>query len=304
MSIKTSLKFKNKHLASTLDPYECLSLDEKREMEKRLGVTPSLDFLNNIVAHNNEESGLGSETWEWEKLSSAKEFLRDFNNHYETVFTKKAFSTEEDNWERLGFYNSNLLYLIASTDGNEDSIGHSQLVAKYTMILTKAMGIEDQDFLMNIERGAALHDIGKICISDAILKKEGTLSKGEIEIIKEHPLLGYEMIEEFDFLKKAARVVLFHHEQFGGSGYPYGLVGQEIPLEARIFALADTLDAITSDRPYRKGDSFKNAFREIEKGRGKQFDPFITDIFLMIPEEKWMRVKAETKDILNFISIH
>ena len=304
MSTKSNLKYKNKRFASTSDPYECLSLDEKRKLEKRLGLTPSLDFLNNIVTNNNEENSLGSKTWEWENLSSAKEFLRDFNTHYETVFTKKAFSTEEDNWERLGFYNSNLLYLIASTDGNEDSIGHSQLVAKYTLVLTKALGIEDQEFLINIERGAALHDIGKICISDAILKKEGILSKGETEIIKEHPLLGYEMIEEFDFLKKAARVVLFHHEQFDGSGYPYGLVGQEIPLEARIFALADTLDAITSDRPYRKGDSFKNAFREIEKGRGTQFDPYITDIFLMVPEEKWRRIKSETKDTLNFVSLH
>lgn len=304
MSTKPELKPKGKRFAPTSDPYECLSLDERRKLEKRIGVTPSLDFLSNIVAHYDDDNVLGSENWEWEKLSSTKEILRDFNNHYETVFTKKAFSAEEDNWERLGFYNSNLLYLIASTDGNEDNIGHSQLVAKYTIFLTKAIGIEDQDFLINIERGAALHDIGKICISDDILKKEGSLSDGETEIIKEHPLLGYEMIEEFDFLKKAARVVLFHHERFDGSGYPYGLMGQEIPLEARIFALADTLDAITSDRPYRKGDSFKNAFREIAKGRGKQFDPYITDIFLMIPEEKWMRIKSETKDTLNFISLH
>jgi putative nucleotidyltransferase with HDIG domain len=166
------------------------------------------------------------------------------------------------------------------------------------------MGIEDRTFSTEIERGALLHDIGKVGIPDSILRKAGPLTDKEREIIKEHPYLGYEMVEEFQFLHKASQVVLFHHESYDGLGYPYGLKGEEIPLEARIFAIADTLDAITSDRPYRKGQSFRMALTEIERVRGTQFDPTIVDAFLSVPEEKWQQIKLEMERSHSMYSIH
>lgn len=238
------------------------------------------------------------------KINSAKKMLKDLSRHYETIFKEHNPGLNENVIEKQIFLNSNLLYLIAATDGNEDTIGHSQLVASYTLMLTRAMGIEDKNYLVNVERGALLHDIGKIGIPESILRKPGSLTALEREIIKEHPLIGYEMIEEFEFLKKAAQVVLFHHESYDGSGYPYGLAGEEIPLEARIFALADTLDAITSDRPYREGRSFEEAFREIEKVRGGQFDPLIVDAFFSIPKEKWQKIKATTEKSFRFYTVH
>jgi putative nucleotidyltransferase with HDIG domain len=226
------------------------------------------------------------------KISSAKKILNDIGKRHEK-------SIQYDT-----ILNSSLLYLIAASDGNDDTVGHSQLVARYTLILTKALGIDDWNFCRDIERGALLHDIGKIGIPESVLRKPGPLTVREREIVKEHPLVGYEMIEEYRFLHKASRVVLFHHESYDGRGYPYGMKKEEIPLEARIFSIADTLDAITSDRPYRKGQSFQKAFDEIEKGRGTQFDPYIVDALFSVPEEKWQRAKSDPKGSLFMHTVH
>jgi putative nucleotidyltransferase with HDIG domain len=226
------------------------------------------------------------------KISSAKKILNDIGKRHEK-------SIQYDT-----ILNSSLLYLIAASDGNDDTVGHSQLVARYTLILTKALGIDDWNFCRDIERGALLHDIGKIGIPESVLRKPGPLTVREREIVKEHPLVGYEMIEEYRFLHKASRVVLFHHESYDGRGYPYGMKKEEIPLEARIFSIADTLDAITSDRPYRKGQSFQKAFDEIEKGRGTQFDPYIVDAFFSVPEEKWRRAKSDPEGSLFKHTVH
>ena len=238
------------------------------------------------------------------KMSSVKRMLRHLGNSYGNIFENQAFDFEEEDAEKEAFLNSSLLYFIAATDGNEDTVGHSQLVARYTIFLAKTVGIEDKNSLINIERGALLHDIGKIGIPEFILRKAGPLTEIEREIVQEHPLLGYGMIEEFDFLKEAAQTVLFHHESYSGDGYPFGLRGEEIPLEARIFALADTLDAITSDRTYREGRSFDEAYREIEKNQGSQFDPLLVEVLLSIPKEEWQNIKAETKIILPVYSVH
>ncbi|NOR52980.1 MAG: HD domain-containing protein [Candidatus Aminicenantes bacterium] len=238
------------------------------------------------------------------KMSLVKRMLRHLGNSYGNIFENQAFDFEEEDAEKEAFLNSSLLYYIAATDGNEDTVGHSQLVARYTIFLAKTVGIEDKNSLINIERGALLHDIGKIGIPEFILRKAGSLTEIEREIVQEHPFLGYGMIEEFDFLKEAAQIVLFHHESYSGDGYPFGLRGEEIPLEARIFALADTLDAITSDRTYREGRSFDEAYREIEKNQGSQFDPLIVEVLLSIPKEEWQNIKAETKIILPVHSVH
>ncbi|MEA2005309.1 MAG: HD-GYP domain-containing protein [Acidobacteriota bacterium] len=238
------------------------------------------------------------------KLSSAKKLLNDISKYYELAFMRHGLKPMEFSAEKHSCFNSNLLYLIAVTEGNEDSVGHSQLVAKYSLVLAKALGIEDKDFIANIERGALLHDIGKIGIPESILRKPTELNELEKQMVKEHPLLGYELIEEYDFLKKATNVVLYHHERHDGEGYPYGLSGQEIPLEARIFVIADTLDAITSDRPYRKGQGFEVAFEEIEKGEGTQFDPSVVEAFFSIPEDMWCQVKSIPINSPQFFLIH
>ena len=242
--------------------------------------------------------------WEARKISLARKVLVGMDQRHRSVFRDHNPGSEEEDAEKEAFFNSNLLYLIAITDGNEDTLGHSQLVSRYTILFAKELGIEDWNFLIDLERGALLHDIGKIGIPEFVLRKGGPLTRKEREVVKEHPFLGYEMIEGFDFLKRAAQVVLFHHEFYDGAGYPFGLSGSDIPLAARIFALADTLDAITSDRPYKEGKSFEEALEEIEKCRGSQFDPDLADAFLSIPKEKWQKIKDKSIISLPLSAVH
>jgi putative nucleotidyltransferase with HDIG domain len=278
----------------------------------RPGEIGNPDVTQNSPPPSSQTKGVGSVgylSWQSEmektrKVNSAKKILRDLGQYYENIFREHGIDWDENHSEMQVFLNSNLLYLIAATDGNEDTLGHSQLVSRYTLMLTKALGIEDKDYLVKIERGALLHDIGKIGIPEAILRKAGTLTMMEKEIVKEHPLIGYEMLEEFGFLKKAAQVVLYHHESFDGSGYPYGLVGDDIPLEARIFSLADTLDAITSDRPYRKAQGFIEAIKEIEKGKSSQFDPQVVEAFLSVSKDRWQQIKTETEEYFRLHTVH
>jgi HD-GYP domain-containing protein (c-di-GMP phosphodiesterase class II) len=239
-----------------------------------------------------------------ESVSTAKKILRGLDRDYRLFFKKTHDDIRVEFLEKQAFFNSNLFYLIASADGNEDNIGHSQLVSRYSLMLAKALGIHDKDFLMNIESGAALHDIGKICIPERILRKPGALTPGERLIVQDHPLLGYELIKDYNFLNDTSQIVLFHHECYDGKGYPFGLKGEYIPLEARIFSLVDALDAITSDRPYREAQGFRAAVEEIEKGKGTQFDPTVVDAFLSVPLMKWEQIKAETEEALLISSTH
>ena len=242
--------------------------------------------------------------WENRKISLAREVLMRLDQRYRQVFTEQEAGCDMKSDEKEAFFSSNLLYLIAITDGNEDTLGHSQLVSKYSILFARELGIEDRSFLIDLERGALLHDIGKIGVPEFVLRKEGTLTLGEREVVREHPLLGFEMIKGFDFLADAAHVILYHHERYDGTGYPFRLIGEEIPLGARIFALADTLDAITSDRPYRKGKDFEQAMKEIEKGRENQFDPHLTDVFLSIPREQWQDIKQNSEISLPLPAVH
>jgi HD-GYP domain-containing protein (c-di-GMP phosphodiesterase class II) len=202
------------------------------------------------------------------------------------------------------FFNSELIYFLAATDSSEESLGHSRFVASYTVLLAQGAGISHRRTLLDIERGALLHDIGKIGIPEGILQKKGSLTEEEMQIIKYHPLIGFAMIEEFSFLQGAAEIVLFHHEKYNGNGYPFGLQGEEIPLSARLFSLADTIDAITSDRPYRKGRTFEDALEEIKLCSGTQFDPKLAEITLQIPAEKWEKIKEKILRSLKQPVIH
>jgi putative nucleotidyltransferase with HDIG domain len=158
------------------------------------------------------------------------------------------------------------------------------------------MGLES-DELRIIARGAFLHDIGKIATPDSILLKPGKLSDEEMAIMKEHCERGYEMVRKIPFLREAAEIVHAHQERFDGTGYPRGLRGEEIPLGARIFSIADSLDAMTSDRPYRKGSTFAAAKEEIVRCAGTQFDPQIVEIFLAMPNETWSELRTETEKL-------
>jgi putative nucleotidyltransferase with HDIG domain len=175
---------------------------------------------------------------------------------------------------------------------DEETEGHSKRVTAYTIALAQAMGLESEE-LRTIARGAFLHDIGKIATPDSILLKPGRLSEEEMTIMKQHCERGYEMVRKIPFLRDAAEIVYAHQERFDGTGYPLGLRGEDIPLGARIFAIADSLDAITSDRPYRKGTTFAQATEEIIQCAGTQFDPQIVDVFLAIPAETWSRLRRD-----------
>src|SRR5579885_3089680 len=170
--------------------------------------------------------------------------------------------------------------------------GHSKRVTAFTIAIARAMGLSS-DQIRVIARGAFLHDIGKMAIPDAILRKPGALSPDEITIMREHCYRGYQMLKRIPFLTEAAEIVYSHQERFDGTGYPRGLKGEEIPLGARLFSVADTLDAITSDRPYRPAQSVTAAREEIERWSGRQFDPQVVNTFLAMPENIWGDLRKE-----------
>ena len=170
--------------------------------------------------------------------------------------------------------------------------GHSKRVTAFTIAIARAMKLP-QNKVRIIARGAFLHDIGKMAIPDSILRKPGRLTPEEQAIMREHAHLGYQVLRRIPFLHDAADIVYSHQERYDGTGYPRGLRGDQIPLGARIFAVADTFDAMTSDRPYRAAQSIATGRREIERQSGKQFDPEIVKEFLDIPERIWQELREE-----------
>jgi len=196
-------------------------------------------------------------------------------------------------------YDTTLENLMSALDLRDvETFGHSQIVAKYSHVLAGLLGIQDQRVLGHIRKGSLLHDVGKIAIPDAILKKPGPLIAEEWTKIKLHPALGYGLIKEIKLVREVGNIILCHHERYDGRGYPHGLGGAEIPLEARIFAVADALDAITSHRPYRRERGFLVAREEIQAGAGTQFDPEIVDAFSSFDSGRWEKVRFETTRLL------
>ena len=173
--------------------------------------------------------------------------------------------------------------------------GHCQRVTAFTITIAKSMNV-DKAMLRHIARGAFLHDIGKMGIPDSILRKPGPLTAEEREIMRRHCEIGFAVLERIPFLKEAAEIVLSHQECYDGSGYPRGLKGEEIPLGARIFAVADTLDAMISDRPYRKALPITAAREEIKRFSGRQFDPRVVEVFLSQPDRVWLALHQNIGD--------
>jgi putative nucleotidyltransferase with HDIG domain len=156
--------------------------------------------------------------------------------------------------------------------------GHSDRVRKMSIKIATHLGFAE-DQLENLEYGALLHDIGKIGIKDEILQKQGALTPEEYHYIQEHPLIGVKILEDVDYFRDKVRMIRHHHEHFDGSGYPDGLTGEAIPIEARIIAVPDAFDAMTSMRPHREAMSLEEVLSEMKRCSGKQFDPKVLDLF-------------------------
>ena len=168
---------------------------------------------------------------------------------------------------------------VSAIDAKEHEVGsHSLRVTQFAVITGRAYGIGGRD-LVDLYCGALLHDVGKIGVPDAVLHKTGALTADEQAAMRRHPEIGYRIISHIGYLSKAAEIIRAHHEHFDGTGYPFGLKGAEIPLGARIFAVADTLDALTVERPYHKAVPFEEAGSIILSNSGKLLDPAVVDAF-------------------------
>jgi putative nucleotidyltransferase with HDIG domain len=167
---------------------------------------------------------------------------------------------------------------------DEETEGHTQRVTELTLRLARAMGVSEVE-LVHIRRGALLHDIGKMGVPDRILLKPGPLTAEEKEVMRRHPQYAYDMLWPIEHLRPALDIPYCHHERWDGSGYPRQLKGEQIPLAARIFAVVDVFDALTSDRPYRPAWPREKALEHIRRQAGRHFDPRVVEVFLRLIEE-------------------
>jgi putative nucleotidyltransferase with HDIG domain len=175
---------------------------------------------------------------------------------------------------------------------DSETQNHTRRVTAFTIAIAREMGVPREQIFV-IARGAFLHDFGKMAIPDNILRKPGKLNDEERAIMREHCYHGYQMLKKIPFLAEACEIVYSHQEHFNGSGYPRNLKGTEIPLGARIFSVADTLDAIISDRPYRPARSLAEARKEILEWRGRQFDPEVVDVYMRISDAVFEDLRRE-----------
>jgi HD-GYP domain-containing protein (c-di-GMP phosphodiesterase class II) len=167
---------------------------------------------------------------------------------------------------------------------------HAERVTAYGIALAQVAGL-DTDLAPEIEFGFLLHDVGKVAVPDAILFKPDRLDQAEFALIAQHPVIGSDILRDIEFLGEGKLVVRHHHERWDGAGYPDRLAGEEIPLAARVFAVADAFDALTSDRPYRRGTRFSRAREEIRAHSGSQFDPAVVDALETIPDERFAALR-------------
>jgi putative nucleotidyltransferase with HDIG domain len=220
---------------------------------------------------------------------------RNYQSSLQHKVAEKTGELQTALQEVEGSYQNTLLALVAALDAREhETSDHSQRVVRYTMAIARVLGVGERE-LAEIGRGALLHDIGKIGVPDAILLKPGPLTSNEWSEMRKHPEMGFQMIRGIPFLNTPAQIVLSHQERFDGGGYPRGLRGEEIPIGARIFAVADTFDAITSDRPYRRGVGFASAREEIARCARTQFDPQCSDAFLSLSDERLAELRKAVK---------
>jgi putative nucleotidyltransferase with HDIG domain len=216
----------------------------------------------------------------------------------EETFRGLMESLEESRQARERSYVEAVGAVVTAADArDQETTGHSFRVALYAVTLAKALGFQGNE-LKTIEWGALLHDVGKMVVPDHILRKVGPLTDDEWLIMRQHPGWGYDMLAEVRFLQAASLDIIYsHHERWDGLGYPRGLAGEEIPIGARIFAVVDTYDAITSDRPYRRARSHQQAVEELDQVAGAQLDPHVVAAFRRLPEVEMRRLRSLCKRV-------
>lgn len=281
-------------------------LKAKRPDAVRLMITAANDFKVAIDAVNRGEVfRIIGKPWQLHDLRFG---IQQAVDYYRLVQENKRLSRElEERNERLAKLNSVLeQQVVDRTNGllegmvraldyrDTETQWHSWRVAKFTRRIAEAAGLAG-DVLMYIEQGALLHDIGKIGVRDSILLKPGPLTPEEWVEMRKHAEMGYRMLANIPYLKDSAQIVYQHQERYDGRGYPQGLKGEDIVIGARIFCIADTFDAITSDRPYRKGAPAEVAFAEIGRLGGTQLDPHLVKVFLGIDPSEWEKIRAQIR---------
>lgn len=202
-------------------------------------------------------------------------------NRYQKLIQERA-KLREANAQLLNAYEATIEGLSHALDlRDRETEGHSRRVTELTVQLAKAMGISEGE-ITHYRRGALLHDMGKIGVPDSILHKPDTLTEEEWVIMRKHPRLAYDMLYPIEYLRPALDIPYSHHEKWDGSGYPRGLKGEGIPMSARLFAIADVWDALTSDRPYRAAWSEEEALAYIREQADKHFDPKVVELFFNV----------------------
>jgi putative nucleotidyltransferase with HDIG domain len=220
-----------------------------------------------------------------------REAKRRYENHLEELVAQRTVELDRALRSLEDAYRSTLKALTAALETRDaETHGHSERVVTFSLRLGRELGL-DKSQMTALEFGSLLHDIGKIGVPDAILRKPAKLDEDEWAKMREHPLHGQSILREIEFLEDAAQVVAQHHERWDGSGYPLGLKGREINLNARIFAVADAFDAMMSDRVYRRGRSYEAAAAELDEWAGRQFDPEIVEAFHRVPREDWEELR-------------
>jgi response regulator RpfG family c-di-GMP phosphodiesterase len=228
--------------------------------------------------------------------------IENYRRHLEEMVAERTQQLREALSQTERSYDHTLEALGAAIDLRDGpTAGHSRRVFLYSIEIAKALGGLEQQ-LRNIAMGAWLHDIGKLAIADAILLKPGPLTAEERQVMQQHVQIGYDLVRGIPFLADAAEIIFAHHERGDGSGYPRGLMAAAIPIGAKIFAVADTFDAMTSDRPYRRALPMEVSRQVIERGAGKEYDQRVADAFLNIPNETWEAIRRETAAIQSLSS--
>jgi len=217
-----------------------------------------------------------------------------YENHLEELVEQRTAELDRTLDSLEDAYRSTLKALTTALETrDQETHGHSERVVTYSLRLGREYGLS-RDEMKALEFGSLLHDIGKIGVPDSILRKPGKLTEEEWVLMREHPMHGQQILRGIEFLQGAARVVAQHHEKWDGSGYPLGVRESEIDVCARIFAVADAFDAITSDRVYRRGKSYEAAAQELDDWAGRQFDPKVVEAFHRVPKDDWEELHRQS----------